>query len=76
MQAEPLIYRKEESKEKKTDADDSESSSDENVDESELKDKQCEAEDAILKDNAAKEVGRIIKDEQDEIIKVLWSSYK
>lgn len=51
-------------------------SSDEEIDQNELEDIKSETEDAILKENAAKEAGRIIKDEQDEIIKVSLDSYK
>ena len=58
------------------DGDDSDSSDDEHVNPDELADKSSEAEDAMLKDSAAKEVGRIIRDEQDEIIKVEWASYR
>ena len=45
------------------------------MNESEQLDKVSEMEDMVLKENAAKQAGRIIKDEQDEIVKVEFESY-
>lgn len=63
-------------KPKQNDGDDSDSDDYKGFDEDELLDKQSEQEDMVLKENAAKQSGRIIRDEQDEIIKVQWESYK
>ena len=54
---------------------DSGSSIDDSVNESELLDKVSQVEDMVLKENAAKEAGRIINDEQDEIVKVEMETY-
>ena len=58
-----MLYQKQEKQDKNVEADDSLESSDEEVDENELEDIKSETEDAILKENAAKEAGRIMKDE-------------
>lgn len=71
-----MLYKTERMKDKQFDGDDSESSSDGDVNEDELADKASEVEDAILKENAEKLSGRIIRDEQDEIITVSLASYK
>ena len=58
------MYRKEEMKPKRNDGDDSSDSDDyKGFDEDELLDKQSEQEDMVLKENAAKLSGRIIRDE-------------
>ena len=78
----PMLYRTEvdkSDKQKRISKDgansDSDSSDNDSVDESEQLDKVSEAEDMALKENAAKQAGRIINDEQDEIVKVEMQSY-
>ena len=63
---------------KNTGADDSESSgSEKDVEENMVEALQSEVEEIVLKDAVdAKNDGRILKDEQDEIIKVDWATYK
>lgn len=80
IKREPMLYRTEDKEANRqllraqgnTDSEESDSE----INEDENLDKVSEAEDLVLKENAAKQAGRIINDEQNEIIKVEFESYR
>ena len=77
-----MLYRTEIEKSRQILVEDEDSSGSDNDDknsdiaESENMDKVSEMEDMALKDASAKQAGRIIRDEQDEIVKVELESYR